>query len=259
VELFECRAVELDVGAVAEQSIERVQVERPDGQPLEAIVRQRQFGQSRHVPSLQPAGDQQSDRPFSETAGDELERTRRRSVEPLDIVDRQEDGSALGQRPHDAEEAQRDRARKRRRAFGLPAQQCHLERAPLRLGETRHRFGRDVLQQVAQRGEGELCLRIDRPADEHVIRPRPGAGDDALPQCGLADPRLAFEKEPGGALRGGVEKPSQRVELALSSHDHRFGLRGHRDSSGAWILSPRRQDHGARATRPRICVSRRRR
>ena len=120
---------------------------------------------------LPPPGDEQADRRLSEPTGDELERTRRRRVEPLDVVDGQENRSGLGQRAHDAEEAQRDGARLRRGAFGLPPEQRNLERVPLRFGEPRHRFGRDVLQQVAERGERELRLRIDRPADQDEVGP----------------------------------------------------------------------------------------
>ena len=91
-ELYEFRGrIELDVGRGrrSRSSVFKVEGRRP---VAETDVRQRQFEVQRgHVSRLQPGGRPPSDRPLSETAGDELKRTCRRSIEPLDIVDRQED------------------------------------------------------------------------------------------------------------------------------------------------------------------------
>ena len=135
MELHERRTVKLGIQAGTKQPIQCFDIERADGQPLEAVVRQRSFEVQRKVASSLPSlGDEDADRLLLEATSYELERARRGSIEPLNVVHRHHDRARLGQRAKHAEDAQRDRPRVRRGAFCLPPQQRDLERAPLRLG-----------------------------------------------------------------------------------------------------------------------------
>ncbi len=83
-------------------------------------------------------------------------------VEPLDVVDPNENRALSAERAKDAECADRHRPLQRLLLHGLPPQQRHLERAPLWLGELAEDLVRYLGEQIAERGVGELRLRLDR-------------------------------------------------------------------------------------------------
>src|SRR5512132_3994213 len=122
----------------------------------------------------------------------------------------------------------------RRGAFHLPPQQRNLQCLSLRLGKLRERVGLDVLEEIAQPGEGKLRLRLDGAADQHTVRPFTGDLDRVLPERRLAYADVAVDAETDSALPNGVEKARDRVELSLASDDF-SGLRRHRGSS--WGLT----------------------
>ncbi len=78
--------------------------------------------QRRALVCLDPTCQQDPDRLVAKPADREAEGDDRRWVEPLDVVDRNEDGSVPGQGPKRVEERDRDRALVGRPPFGLLAQ-----------------------------------------------------------------------------------------------------------------------------------------
>ena len=76
-----------------EQAVHGGERERADRQSLEPLVRERalELDRARHLRS-QPQRGQQPDRLLSKTPKRDLERTRRRRVEPLDVIEGDQDG-----------------------------------------------------------------------------------------------------------------------------------------------------------------------
>ena len=83
---------------------------------------------------------------------------RRRSVEPLDVVDATSSGSRAASDAQRVQEAERDRVCLRRRRGRLGAKQRDLERAELRRRQPAQLVRADTVQQVDQRREREPGL-----------------------------------------------------------------------------------------------------
>ena len=74
-----------------------------------------------------------------------------------------------------------------------------------------------LLEQVAERGEGELGLRLARPAGENAVRAVERLRGRFSPKGRLADPGVALEQEGHRAERHCVEKSRELLKLYLSS------------------------------------------
>ena len=116
----------------------------------------------------------------------ERERVLGGRIEPVDVIDREQDRLLRGEAAQQPEQAQADRALERLGALGLGAQQRDLERAALRRRQVRHGRLGHVGEQVAERGVGELRLALDRPAAQDpqpVARRRTPGPDSRAPSC----------------------------------------------------------------------------
>ena len=98
---------------------------------------------------LDPTSQQDPDRLVAKPADREAEGDDRRWVEPLDVVDRNQDGSVSRQGPKRVEERDRDRALVGRHSFGLLAQEGHPQRALLGSWQPRHGILVDRVEEVA--------------------------------------------------------------------------------------------------------------
>ena len=208
---------EMDVEAGAYESPERVTVERPDEEASDRLGRERLVKCERHVGLGPAAREDEADRLATQAPGGELQGARRRSVEPLEVVESDYEGSRGGERSEHPEDAERDCSRKRRRSLGIDLQECDLESPALRNGQLGGRRIGNLLEQVAERGEGELGLRLDRPAGEHAVRAVERPQDRFSPEGRLADPGVALEQEADWAGGHCVEKSRELVELLLAS------------------------------------------
>src|SRR5207244_2275956 len=71
-----------------------------------------------------------------ETPRGERDRLGRRRVEPLDVVDRDDERAPGGEGLEYVQKRERDRPFFRRRVVGLRAEERHVERAPLWIGDS---------------------------------------------------------------------------------------------------------------------------
>ena len=158
-----------------------------------------------------------------EAPGDEAEHLGRRPVEPLRILDDEEQralGLAVGQQ---AERRQADQEWVRRLAVG-PADHG-LERCALGLGESVEPV-EERYEQPVQPGEGQprLWLRPGRRDDRHLPLASPCGG--RLEQRRLADPGLSAHDERAAPLADpayhGVEL--RQLVVAAEELDARLGL-----------------------------------
>jgi hypothetical protein len=207
----------MDVEAGAYESSKRVTVERPDEEASDCLGRERLVKCERHVGLGPAAREDEADRLGAQAPCGELQGARRRSVEPLEVVDSDYEGSGGGERSEHAEDAERDCSRKRRRSLGIDLQECDLESPALWNGQLGGRRIGNLLEQVAERSEGELGLRLDRPAGEHAVRAVERPQDRFSPEGRLADPGVALKQEADWAGGHCVEKSRELVELLLAS------------------------------------------
>ena len=130
-----------------------------------------------------------------EPARGEGERVGGRAVEPLDVVDRDEDGLPGGERAEGAQEADRDRRAFGRRPRRRRAKQRDLERVQLR-GREPAELGRDdAVEQVDQRRERVLGLGVGGSRREDAKTALARSVDARLPERRLADSGAADEHE----------------------------------------------------------------
>ena len=179
-------------------------VELPDGQDRDARP-----GLER-LAALRPHGDR-GDADIPRAAGDERDRLPRRRVEPLHVVDQQQQRLVFG-----GGRQQRDRGVQHPRVVGV---RRLLERqGPMQCPTGGRREARVVFEQrLEQRGEtrpreGHLALRRG-----HVDHAHPGRVD-GVEQRGLADPRSAHDRDRRAApLAGAGRKLVQSRQVVRTS------------------------------------------
>ena len=145
--------------------------------------------------ALRACREEKAHRDAVEAARRVGERVGGRAVEPLDVVDRDEDGLPGGERAEGAQEADRDRRALGRGARRRRPKQRDLERVQLR-GREATELGRcDPVEQVDQRRERVLGLGIGGSRREHAKTAIPRSVDARLPERRLADAGAADEHE----------------------------------------------------------------
>ncbi len=122
------------------------------------------------------------------------QRLLRGSVEPLDVVDREEQRISGRERAQRGQHAERDQVRLRR-ARRIGAVERHVERLALRRRQRRQLFGGDAIEQVDERSEGQPRLRAACPRHESSTAALEPELDAALPKAGLPDARLTLEDQ----------------------------------------------------------------
>jgi hypothetical protein len=204
-----------------QQQPDRRHAERTDVDPLGPVPLERPLELRRKPRELR---EQEADGLGVDAAGREREHLARRRVEPLEVVDRDDHRRRAGERAQQVEQPERDRVRLGRRTGGHGPQQRDLERQPLRRRQCGERLLLDPVDQVDERGEGELRLRAARTGREYPAPTCPRGRDRRLPQRRLADAGVALENEDGGAAAGSGDEPLDRGELGDPA-DHERSIR----------------------------------
>ena len=167
------------------------------------------------------APGEQERRPTVEPPRGERERVRRRGVEPLEVVDGDDnDRVALCQSAQDVQEGDPDRMRLGGRTVGVYAQQRRLERAALWRRQSLDVSEVDAVEQVDQARERQLGVGAARPRGKDAQAPAHAAVDPRLPQGRLPSPRATDQHErPDRRIR--AEESVELRELGLAADDLR--------------------------------------
>ena len=170
----------------------RAQWPQPDATDLELGPPQaeRRLTLARHA-----LGNEQADRFLVKPPRHELEHERRRRIEPLHVVHRNEHAPLSGQPPKETQAGSRDRPLIRRRPLLLRQQERGLERPPLDRGQRFERLAQHGLEQIGQPRKRETSLALSRTAYEHTHIPLASLPERSPPDRRLPDPRLTVEHE----------------------------------------------------------------
>jgi hypothetical protein len=205
--------------APGDDPVQRGDRERPELEPLQAP---RMSDAVEHVRVRRAQREERPDRLVRQPPERELDRSRRRRVEPLDVVDREHDLPGRGQLAEEREHRRSDQA-PLRGTVGLDAEQRDVERVALRARKGGQRLLGDRRHEVGEPGEREPRLRLCRARHEHrgaaPARPPNGLG----PERRLADPRLADDRKRAGAAVAVDQERLDDRELGLPSDDRRHG------------------------------------
>ena len=163
-----------------------------------------------------PARRDQPHRRLVESAEREAQRPGARLVEPLEVVDREDQGSRARGLLQGPEHGDGDQEVHGRRAIRLAAEEDRVERPRLGRGERRQHLVGEIRQEVDERGERERGLGLGRARRG---RPEPAAAgllEPLAPERRLADPGPARDHERPRPL-GAVEEGADLGQLALAT------------------------------------------
>ena len=207
--------------------MQRSVVQRAEAVADEVVRRQRRR-ELEHVGMwLSQAGEHEDGRIW-ETAQSEGESGRGGGVEPLEVVDPEEDRLGTGKRSqHRLRGAVHGQTVSRLVRCG--SLQRDLEGASLGGRNVRQDVGQHGLQQVAERGKRQGRLTLGRPAGEHEEPPLARLGDTRLPDRRLADARLSAQDEGARAPLDPFEQRVYSRQLGRTADDRTF----HESSLGA--------------------------
>ena len=185
---------------------------------LDALRRKRSRKPERELDTDGRAAGEQQAGASGQPAHGELERLPRRRVEPLHVVDRDEQRLPLGEGGEHADQRRRRRACVCR--FVALAPQQRRRESPFLDGRQRSASlveGR--ADEIRERGIRQRRLALRRTRLEDAERPRLGGAHGLEPHRGLADPCLALDHErdrPGVHV---VEEASDEGELRVPTDD----------------------------------------
>ena len=156
-------------------------------------------------------GEQRADALVTQPTEREQERPRRRSIEPLEVVDRDEDRRVRCERREDCRgrrgrpRAARQHCRRRILRSAAPLSSARRRSVAQRRQQL---VGHDRAEQLGDPGEGEDSLGLDRAVREDAAAACARALESRLPERRLADPRLPREHERGGRATARSRKSS---------------------------------------------------
>ena len=183
--------------------LEALDARRPD-RPLE---RRRSTG---------ALGEQEADGGRLEPWRRELQHFERRRVEPLHVVDRDQERPAIGQRAQDVEKTERDRPQLGWPTGRLGAQDRDLERSPLRSVQVPELRAVDPVEKIDEPGECQPRRRSVRTRREHPDPAPTRSGDTGLPErSSCRSPARRAGPRPGQSVGTGEELVQPR-KLRLS-------------------------------------------
>ena len=202
--------------------MERAEGERAETYRSEAVARQRAIEVERNSARVGgPLRDEESNALIRETPGGKAEDALARRVEPLEIVDGDEDRARACERAQCAKECNGHRAGLRRPALGLDDQERDFERPTLRRRQQRAHVLQKRIEEISDAGERKLRLGLGGTGDEEPKRAFAASLDARLPEGRLADPGLARQDDPGRPVpvRNRREERDDRVFLLVPSDD----------------------------------------
>jgi hypothetical protein len=167
-----------------------------------------------HIPRFARAEDE-CDPLGQQAPSDEGERTGRRAIEPVRVVDGTEQRSLLRNLGHQAEDRQSNQERGR----NLPGPESERDGERVALGSGQ--MLRSIEQrraQLLQRRVRELHLSLD--PDRPQYPELPSLLDRPLQQRGLPDPRFTVHHQDAAfAVASSLEQPPQHLALAASTDE----------------------------------------
>jgi len=146
------------------------ETERADVQPLHSVGRDRPLEVWRLRTFAEATGDQQEDRPIVQPPQRESECARRGRIEPLDVVDREDNRPLGGENLQRAPDRDTERAQIEAVRVFLN-EECHLERVAPGRRHRRQYALEHVLEQVAEAGVGQPPFRFSRPIPATIKAP----------------------------------------------------------------------------------------
>ena len=180
---------------------QRVEAEGPELEHVEPPGKERARGVQRVAPlGARAHGREQADRLAVEPPERVTQRARRGGVEPLGVVDGEDD------RPRRGEPAQR-------RQHGAPAD------GRLELRVVRRRPHARVLEEVDEAAERERRLLLGGPREQHAELPLPAALDRVEPERRLADAGLAADQQRPRARGDGPHERLDASRLGFATDD----------------------------------------
>ena len=165
--------------ALVHEPLERADTNRPHGQHLHRVLGQCQLELGAVDPLADASREHQDDRLLEPPKG-ERDRVHRRAIEPLDIVDRDDERAGRSEDLEAVPYSYSERTRICRVGRVAEKESC-LER----LASGRRERGDDLteraLEEVAEPGEGEVTLRLRRSRREHPKTELAGGLDSRHP------------------------------------------------------------------------------
>ena len=160
------------------------------------------------------AHGQQDPRGAVDEPPDRVGEDRRRGVvEPLGVVDRDDQRPGVGQRAQQRCRGHRQRPLVRQLAGWLGAQDGDLDGVPLDGGQGCELAVGDGRQEVGQAAEGERPFGLSWRRSEDPCTTLGGPLDPGPPDRGLADPRFADDQQARRTRSCPLEQPLDRLEL----------------------------------------------
>src|SRR5919106_6088870 len=209
---------------------------RADDEPCHAVRVQSGLElNARFFARLRASREEEADRFVAQSPGRECEGIGRRCVEPLRIVDRQDQRSLLGEHSQSTEDAERDRSALQPSRLRSSSQQRNFEGLALRVGKPPERSVWHVSEEITERGERQRDLGFDWPAREHLQSPLTGFGDAFPPERRIPDPDLTFDEQRDRSAWNCLQEVVNRIDLRLAPYD--LQRRRHQPSSGSLIRS----------------------
>ncbi len=218
----EHQAWERPSGTGQEQLVQRCQRQRAHVQPLPPLGGDAGGQLENRCAGLAADGEQEAGGAVDEATNGVRENGGRRIVEPLGVVDREDQRLLAGELAQERRRGDRERPLVRQLAGRLGPQDRDLQSVPLHGGKNGELGLDDRGQQVGQASEGERSLGLRRRRAQDPGFALVGALDRGPPDRRLADPRLAIDEQARQARLGPLEHPIDRLDLA--SPPDEFGV-----------------------------------
>ena len=157
----------------------------------------------------------------------EGQHARRGGVDPLAVVDRDDEGPLLGEQLQARSDGDPERAWVDCVVWYAVDQQRHLDRMPPRFGEQRQHALHGAFEEVGENDVREPTLDLRRSRRQHPVAAPFGLGDAGRPERGLPDARLALQHQGPRPAVGVCEERLEPRQLGVSADDsprHRTGI-----------------------------------
>jgi hypothetical protein len=188
-----------------EELVNGAEAERADVQTLSSASRDRLRELRPLSTSAEASGEQEENRLLVHTPKREGKRARRGRIEPLDVVDGDDNGPFGSQNLQRAADSDAEGARIE--AFRLVLdEERDLERPSSRWGQRGQNVVEHTLEQVAEHHIGESLLRLDWPRRQDAQSSLTSGLDACKPERRLSDPHLALEHKRAGPSGGTLEE-----------------------------------------------------
>ena len=211
---------ELGVQLLSEQACERDEVQWRNADPVQVRVSECSLqSQAVDEPRLCAEGRQYADGLPLQTADAVPDHPRARRVEPLNVLDGQQDRPRRREQPDRRQERDTHGSRVGNMPHRVDAEERNLEGSALRVAERQDDGVERSFEQIPQRAVGELRLWLRRPTRQHLEPLIEGAPHAGLPQGGLPHAGFALDKRRGWTVPDGPDEAGESCELRVPTED----------------------------------------